>query len=520
VISSLFKQAFVCFVVLMCCNNIVSASTLGLSWDANTESHIDHYRIHYRIGGSGGRNLINYSGSGLDFSGAPLISGMTEVDKDKYRHEDTVTVSVENVDPSEHYCFVVTAVSIWNQESEASNEACKIEIDAPELSLQPTAGDLMPVLSTTGWKLITGDDYLPVGDRTTEWQISSDPGFSDADLIFVLETMDPTYLEAIDVPGLVLSPSTRYHARVRFQDSVLGTSAWSNVITDIPGPDPDDNNGDGIPDDNVPDDTVDLDGDGVNDMFSDTYRAVYTAVGNNVIGVEVPAGVKIDILKAMAPNEISAVPPPGLELSYGLIEFRLSNAPVPPGDVQVTILPLHAITGIVKYDLLNGWHPANATNNGDGTWVLTLIDGGEGDTDGVENGIIVDPSGLITGSTQISTSQVGVQGGGGGGCFIATAAFGSGWTTHVQILKRFRDEFLISSSIGKDFIDLYYHTSPPIADYIKTKPGIKQAVRLALLPIIGIAYLFMFVHPAIIVFCLVILASYSVMRFRGKGIGI
>ena len=40
-------------------------------------------------------------------------------------------------------------------------------------------------------------------------------------------------------------------------------------------------------------------------------------------------------------------------------------------------------------------------------------------------------------------------GGSGGGCFIATAAYGSMMAPHVRILRDFRDRILLQNSIGK-----------------------------------------------------------------------
>jgi hypothetical protein len=57
--------------------------------------------------------------------------------------------------------------------------------------------------------------------------------------------------------------------------------------------------------------------------------------------------------------------------------------------------------------------------------ILELKDGGFGDGDGTENGIIVDPSGFGTASYSIPAATTSSEGGGGGGCFIATAAYGS-----------------------------------------------------------------------------------------------
>jgi len=80
-------------------------------------------------------------------------------------------------------------------------------------------------------------------------------------------------------------------------------------------------------------------------------------------------------------------------------------------------------------------------------------------------------------------------GGGSGGCFIATAAFGSYFNPYVKILRDFRYIFLMTSELGKAFVGWYYWVSPPIADAIRTRSFIKAVVRMALRPIVGISYL-------------------------------
>ena len=79
--------------------------------------------------------------------------------------------------------------------------------------------------------------------------------------------------------------------------------------------------------------------------------------------------------------------------------------------------------------------------------------------------------------------------GGGGGCFIATAAYGSSMESHVEILKEFRNTYLMSTKLGKEFIVLYYEYSPCIADVISKHNSLKIAVRWGLLPVVGIAYI-------------------------------
>jgi len=80
-------------------------------------------------------------------------------------------------------------------------------------------------------------------------------------------------------------------------------------------------------------------------------------------------------------------------------------------------------------------------------------------------------------------------GGGGGGCFIATAAHGSSMESHVKVLRDFRDRFLLTNPVSKVFVDLYYAYSPPIADFIARHETLQAAVRLSLLPVVGVSWM-------------------------------
>ncbi len=79
-------------------------------------------------------------------------------------------------------------------------------------------------------------------------------------------------------------------------------------------------------------------------------------------------------------------------------------------------------------------------------------------------------------------------GGGGGGCFIATAAFGSPMEPHVQILRDFRDYHLRGHRAGQTLVHFYEDFSPPVARIIADHDLLKAAVRLSLLPLIGVAF--------------------------------
>jgi hypothetical protein len=76
--------------------------------------------------------------------------------------------------------------------------------------------------------------------------------------------------------------------------------------------------------------------------------------------------------------------------------------------------------------------------------------------------------------------------GGGSGCFIATAAFGSPLDHHVSILRHFRDTVLMNNNLGVAFVNFYYATSPPIAKVIAGNETLRTATRFALYPVVFI----------------------------------
>lgn len=75
-------------------------------------------------------------------------------------------------------------------------------------------------------------------------------------------------------------------------------------------------------------------------------------------------------------------------------------------------------------------------------------------------------------------------GGGGGGCFIATAAYGSPLHPKVQVLRHFRDHFLLNNQPGRLFVRAYYATSPSIAAVIAEHQGLRTATRWMLTPLV------------------------------------
>lgn len=76
----------------------------------------------------------------------------------------------------------------------------------------------------------------------------------------------------------------------------------------------------------------------------------------------------------------------------------------------------------------------------------------------------------------------------GGGCFIATAVYGSPIAKEIIILREFRDRFLLNNDGGKKIVNLYYRYSPTLARFISQSEKLRSTARLLMYPLIGITY--------------------------------
>jgi hypothetical protein len=77
----------------------------------------------------------------------------------------------------------------------------------------------------------------------------------------------------------------------------------------------------------------------------------------------------------------------------------------------------------------------------------------------------------------------------GGGCLIATAAFGSELSPQVQLLREIRDNTVLQTESGTTFMtgfnQFYYSFSPAIADYERENSAFKYTVKIALTPLLA-----------------------------------
>ncbi len=353
----------------------------------------------------------------------------------------------------------------------------------------------------------------------TQWQISREQRFtSDANILYELETYEA--LTTLIVPEFILDAGNTYFWRVRFFDDLNGASFWSDTFsfTTITI-NPEDPDGDGVPDiQQIMDGTIDLNDDGHLDVSSTTYKIITN--GSISFGLEVLNGVTaVECLKFIDPDDISDTVGKPSDLNFGLLQFRITVKNI--GDTARVKLYFSepAGTNWYKYDQLYGWteyskdYPGNVLFSGDGKFViLSLVDGGPGDGDGIANGFILDPSGpggaVIDSSGGSESVSSGSASGGGGGCFIATAAFGSPMEKHVQVLKDFRDIYLLKFPLGIAFVKAYYRYSPPVADVIARHGALRVVVRLGLMPLIVYGYVVVHATPLqqglilLLVFCI------------------
>ena len=103
-----------------------------------------------------------------------------------------------------------------------------------------------------------------------------------------------------------------------------------------------------------------------------------------------------------------------------------------------------------------------------------------------------------TSSSMVSTQTTSSESSEGGGCLIATAAFGSEMAPQVQFLREIRDGKVMATQSGTAFMtgfnQFYYSFSPAVADYERENPVFKETVKVALTPMLSSLALLNFVN--------------------------
>jgi hypothetical protein len=470
--SNKFSRSLLFFSVLLMAVLIsvwARAEQAILGWDANTEADLAGYRIHY---------------------GTASGSYTTHLDV-----HNVTAFTVTGLSPGQTYYFAASAYDIYGNESGYSNEVSHSipaangapstppappadtngqdlyprdpvagrdsDGDGIEDSADPDGGNnaiaggrepnfppdapvpvapaanaivgLTPLLRTAAFQ----DPDAGDSHARSRWQIVQSP-----DGRVVLDVTSTADLTSLQVPRLVLDENTVYEWRVIFTDSRGASSPWSQPGSFATDFDSADSNGNGLPDDQEADGSIDLDGDGRSDAVQPEIKSIALPARARQIGIQAGGhgkGVAIVSLESAEEDVVDCdvdLDGIGDETPFGIIHFKLIVDT--PGDEAVVTVhfsdPAPRNGRWYKYDpLRRKWSDFSAQavfSDDRRSMTLTLRDGGEADADGVSNGVIVDPAGVVVASssgaeTAVSSTAGDVansSGSGGGGCFINTAA--------------------------------------------------------------------------------------------------
>jgi len=379
--------------------SFVSAADVTLAWDANSESDLAGYVLHY--GTSSGNytsnidvgNTTQYTITGLQ-SGVTYYFAATAYDNNNlestYSQELAYTVVVDSdgdgvpdnldafpLDPAETLDTDGDGVGN-NADLDDDNDGMPDEwelayglnplqddasgdldgdgisnIDEYNLGTAPNhyEGNLSPnppVLLMPDNGAVVGltprletdqfdDPNANDSHGKTRWQISR-----TFDGVVVFDVTTSNSLTAIVIPSLILEEDTEYEWQVMFIDNHDSGSNWSDVgyfTTEFNGLD---SNANGIRDDQETDPTLDMDEDGIPDIQQDDIKNVIVEGGSNQIGISIRDAAGVQTIEALESEGLadlqsyaSSVGQPA-NLPYGLISFRLL-VDQPGAEVVITL---------------------------------------------------------------------------------------------------------------------------------------------------------------------------------------
>lgn len=255
---------------------------------------------------------------------------------------------------------------------------------------------------------------------STRFQVSRNVNFTD--LVFDREAT--VQLTDLALPAGILTTDDdglSYYWRAKVADDQGAASAFAeaNRFSVIALEDTDDPDGDGVPDDQAVDVDDNLILDDNLDLAAGDIVTVETESGDQIaMAVDGDNVTSVDGLRAIASGEIADDDGKPHDMSLGLLAFRITVDNL--GDTaEVTVYLSEAAPEEAewyRYDAATGWenyedHVTWAADRK--SLMVEFKDGGFGDDDGIENGIIVDPSGFGIPKSSDGSS--------GGGCFIGAA---------------------------------------------------------------------------------------------------
>jgi chitinase len=297
----------------------------------------------------------------------------------------------------------------------------------PVLSFPPDGAEntpLTPSLTTLAFVDRDGDRHI-----SSTFQISTLSDFSDPSSL-VFDRTFTQYLTTVRIPDLILEPETNYYWRVRFFDDRNGVSEWSDIFqfSTIDFAAAGDHDGNGIIDVQEFNASWDIDENGIADVLQSGLLGVVTPGSTKGVAItRVSENIQVIGILALAPAQLPAAPNRPDNMTGVISTKLLLQNNIASATVKVLFsLPAPYGAAWYQFDPEAGWTVCrNAIFSPDRKSVtLTLEDGGPGDLDGVQNGIIVDMAGLgyqtqnrqIYGSASSSSAADARQ------CFIGSTA--------------------------------------------------------------------------------------------------
>jgi hypothetical protein len=72
-------------------------------------------------------------------------------------------------------------------------------------------------------------------------------------------------------------------------------------------------------------------------------------------------------------------------------------------------------------------------------------------------------------------------------CFVVTAVYGTPLAQEVDMMRVFRDDFLLKFHAGRLFVRTYYRLSPPVARFVSGRLYLRKLLRMFVLsPVVNV----------------------------------